>query len=89
MHSFYIYFVRELLLSSVYDKLSSVDLTREVFLESLQSYIEEDRSALDDFIFCFEHSNIDFFIVLTLYFRLVSLTPIVMKDFVGKYQNFV
>ncbi|CAB3988597.1 vacuolar sorting-associated 8 homolog [Paramuricea clavata] len=51
----------ELLFSDIYDKLSSVDITKEVFLESLQSYIEEDR--------------------------LVSLTPIVMKDFVGHYQK--
>ncbi|XP_028409020.1 vacuolar protein sorting-associated protein 8 homolog [Dendronephthya gigantea] len=51
----------ELLLSNIYDKFSSVELTKEVFLESLQSYIEEDR--------------------------LVSLTPIVMKDFVGHYQK--
>ncbi len=29
--------------SDIYDKLSSVDITKEVFLESLQSYIEEDR----------------------------------------------
>jgi hypothetical protein len=38
-------FCRELLFSDIYDKLSSVDITKEVFLESLQSYIEEDRYA--------------------------------------------
>jgi hypothetical protein len=36
-------FCRELLFSDIYDKLSSVGIAKEVFLESLQSYIEDDR----------------------------------------------
>ena len=53
-------FSRELLFSNIYEKFSVAEITREVFLESLQSYIQDDRYTVCDFTCPKENSPIRF-----------------------------